>query len=109
MSSFTSSDAQPHPPDHQAHEPDWEIQSSSETDKIWSGLRGLRILGRRMTAEALGWRLLGDLHSQGIGTNEIEQDARKRWSQRMIKKGIPARESKCMAEERDPEYGKYQL
>ena len=63
MSSFTSSDAQPHPPDHQAHEPDWEIQSSSETDKIWSGLRGLRILGRRMTAEALGWRLLGDLHS----------------------------------------------
>ena len=93
-------DVQPQPPVQQAHEPVRDPTQSSETDTIKSGLKGLKVLGRRMTAQALGWRLLGDLHGQGVGTKEIE---------RMGKKGISVRELDGLKGSRDPDYVKYQL
>ena len=59
----------------------------SETVDLKTGIKDLRKLGRRMTQQALGWKLMNDLKSHGVGTNGIEKVAYERWLEREEKKG----------------------
>ena len=51
------------------------------------GEKGLWEVSKRTTMLALATQLLEDLRDIGVGTNDVEADARKREVQRRIKKG----------------------
>ena len=57
------------------------------TANLEAGLMDLEKLGARMTKQALAMKLMEELKSQEVGTNEIEAKSWERSSQRELKRG----------------------
>ena len=76
----------------------------SETAGILkAGLKSLDDLGKKMTSQSLGLKLIKDLEANGVGTNEIESAASRRQAQRENKKGKIAKRNFC-EEQRDQKH-----
>ena len=65
----------------------WETKYNSTTAKSEAGIKGLWRKSKRMCKMALGWHLLRDLEERKIGTNEVENEAKRRTYKRELKKG----------------------
>ena len=77
-----------------------------ETANLEAGLNGLWESGRRMTMQALAYKLLEDLEKAGVGTGQVEAEAWARTVQRENKKGrrLDRRYKNRVAELRDQRY-----
>ena len=61
--------------------------NSDLTAELKAGTLELEKVGRRMTSQALGWKLMTELEKNGIGTLAVESNARKRKAEREMKQG----------------------
>ena len=86
------------------HSSGWDHQIHGTTANLTAGLKSLEELGSKMTKQALGWKLLVELKECGIGTNEIENQARKRKKQRDEKRGKLSNTGLGRILERDKEH-----
>ena len=69
------------------HSSDWDPNTHGTTANLHAGIRSLEELGSRMTKQVLRWKLLVQLREIEVGTNEIEDKAKKRKKQRDEKRG----------------------